>query len=201
VSTNPAAPKTRDALRFIDVVRGKCAAAGILFRLEAREKTREGDLGWFDSDKKRLLGCVNRADWLTVLAHEVGHLEQFVEGDPVLQPDAPDFVGDFEAWCQGKKKLKALRLRQTVRTIQRNELDAERRAVGMIRSFHLTEKIDTYIREANLYVWKYEVSRRVGHWPNYGDAVSHVVEEMPSRLMAVSQIGKPPAMLEANAQP
>ncbi len=190
--------KKRDALAFLDHARGECAAAGVSLRLEARPEARGGFVGSFCDERRVLHVCVERADWLGVLAHELSHLRQFIER-PAFFRGAIAEVNTFESWVLGKlPRLKARRLRTITRAIQRLELDAERRALKMIRTFNLLDDVSGYVRKANFYVWQHEIARRVGKWPRYGIALGGVIGLLPERLMRVEEVGRAPEVMEQN---
>jgi hypothetical protein len=169
---------------FLEHVQKRCADYGVSLVLVPRALTRAGDLGEFDDKKKRLVVCVNDAHWLTTLAHEDAHLGQWIDGS----------FGDdgayeaFDAWLGGRLKPTARGLLSTVRTIQRCELDAERRALRTIRRFGIADAKE-YARTANFHVWQYEASRKLGRWIESSPAR---VQTMPDRLMRVADIGRLP---------
>jgi hypothetical protein len=187
-----------DVWAFLRKVDGMCAEAGARFRLEARQRTRGGEkggvLGYFDESKPELFVCVLSAKWPMLLAHETGHLEQMM--DKAHQWDV-DYLARFESWYMGKRRMKAANVLIACRAVQKMELDAERRAVRFAKKFHLTDDIAKYIRGANLYIWRYEVARRLGRWPEYADALETVEAAMPDKLMRVTDIDNPPAIMEA----
>lgn len=183
-------------LAFLDFVRGECAYAGVRLDLVPKARTRAGDLGSFDGETRVLRVCVGAPDWLCLLAHETAHLRQWRERPAFF--DAAD-VDAFEGWCEGRRRLKPHRLLEITRAIQRLELDAERRAVRLIRKFRLTDDVASYARGACLYVWNYEVARRIGRWPRYGARLDEVRAAMPVRLIPQTLVGKPPALLEEAA--
>lgn len=179
----------RDASPFLEHAQKRCAAVDVRLVLLSRQWTTAGDSGEFDDKRRRLVVCVNDGNWLTTLAHELGHLEQWASGSALFKSDDKSDE-DFDAWLHGKRIMSTRTLQRITRKIQRCELDAERRAVRYIRQFDLRDDVPSYIRAANFYVWQYEAARRLGRWVEATDArVAH----MPDRLMRVADIGKPPA--------
>lgn len=183
----------RDLLGLIDYARGLCAWAGVRFRLVGKEKIGS-DLGSFDHVYRNLDIAVLNPQWPGNLTHEVSHIQQWKERPGFYLNEAAD-VEAFMDWCSGKRRRwKTAKVLHVVRAIQTLELDCERRAVRLQRTFRVPN-IPLYVQGANLYIWKHEVARRVGFWPAYKDQ-DGIVAAMPKRLMSRTNIGKPPAMLE-----
>ncbi len=185
-------PRFSNAIRFVDFVRAQCAAHGIRFHLGATR--RSGNVGYFDDKRKFLFVAADEADWLTTLAHEYGHMTQWIEGRFGWDPRAEDADSRFEEWLVGKHPdYSARRVLRLVRAIQRCELDAERRALHLARRWHLTPDVIALARSGNANVWRYEVARQISTWPKNADAT--IEEKLPDRLMSVRMIGKPPTVM------
>ena len=144
-------------------------------------------IGEWDEGELTLRVAMNGRDWAQILAHEIGHVEQ------TLQGQFADFShwDTFEAWLKGLR-VAPRRLLTSVRYIQKCELDAERRGLRLVKAFGLGST-EHYIARANAYLWKYEVARRLGRWPNVVGA--GIVG--PKRLMTVQQLGKVPQDVES----
>ncbi len=192
------APRPRhDVGAFLDVVRGECAAAGVKLNLSAKSFAKD-EIGSFDHETKVLSVCVSRKDWLGVLAHELGHLRQWIERRTWFESGVDTAYTVFDDWLSGKQpRISRVKLLSACRTVQKVEHDAERRAIKMIRTYKIVDDVDAHIRDANLYVWNFEVAYRCGTWPHYNEALSTVQAQMPTSLMRLNMIGKPPALLEA----
>lgn len=180
----------KSAVGFLNYVQARCAQAGIEFVLSPTKMTRDGDIGVFDDVKKRLTVCAAREDWLTTVAHECAHMDQWFEAAKVWTSCREDDWLSYDAWLAGKQRVTPRALVGITRRIQRVELDAERRALHMIREHGLAADVPAYVRAANHGVWQYEVARRLGRWP---DPHPEAIKLMPDRLMRVSEIGSPPA--------
>lgn len=183
--------KTLNLMDYIDWARGECAAAGNKLHLDRRDITRNGCSGYFDEASKTLLVAMGDPDWPMVLAHELIHQRQMNERHALW--DAAD-NGVFDDWLDGKRTKVAV-VRKVTRAIQRIELDAERRAVVVARRWGLRDSYDTYIREANFTLWRYEIARRNRAWPVYGETREVIISAMPATFMLVAQLGKPPPIL------
>lgn len=179
-----------DVLDFLDLVRSECDAEkiGLTFL------PRRGVFGMFDESKRRIEVSIQEHDWLLTLAHEHAHFRQWREGlFPSIWPnDGP--VERFEAWMEKKAILTGRGLTSTVRLIQRCELDAERRAVKMIRAYGLTNDLTSYLKRAWCNVMGYEFARRHKTWWTEGLPypwdVPEISNRIPARLPTVSGLGK-----------
>jgi hypothetical protein len=185
-----------DVLKFLTYVQGVCASAGVRLRLESKKRNKSGDLGFFNEDTRVLYVAVANDNWPMILAHELGHLQQFVAGHPLWKEAA---THHFEEWLAGKKRIPGPKLLSLTRAIQRLELDAERRALVMARKWGLTEDRGGYAQRANFYILCHEVARITGIWPT-ADKLPHyeaLVASMPSHLVNRKLLGKlPPTMIQ-----
>ena len=84
---------------FLEYAQKRCGDYGVSLVLVPRRTTKFGDYGEFDDEKKRVVVCVNDPGWLTTLAHELGHMDQWIEGSAewaaVRDYDYTDFDGLF----------------------------------------------------------------------------------------------------------
>ena len=173
---------------FLEHAQKRCGDYGVSLVLVPRRTTKFGDYGEFDDEKKRVVVCVNDPGWLTTLAHELGHMDQWIEGSAEWAAVRDYDYTDFDSWYRGQK-LSPQALQRLVRRIQRCELDAERRGLRLIRRFGLADP-KVYAQGANFHVWQYEAARRFGRWV---EAPAKHSAEIPDRLMRFSDIGKLPA--------
>lgn len=177
---------------FLEHAQKRCGDYGVSLVLVPRRTTKFGDYGEFDDEKKRVVVCVNDPGWLTTLAHELGHMDQWIENSPEWQAVCgvgADAYDEFDAWYTKGQKLSPRALLSLIRRIQRCELDAERRALRTIRAFGLADP-KAYAQVANFHVWQYEAARRFSRWVAAPDTYS---AEIPDRLMRISSVGKLPA--------
>lgn len=189
----------RDLWSFLEYVRGECAYSNVKLKIEARRRTRAGDLGFFDETARVLFVCTDVEGWAMTLAHELGHLQQYRER--FLAYRQADLEAFEEKLMGGQKKMDYGKLRNLTRAIQRCELDAERRALRLARVFHLTDDLEKYTRQANRYVWSYEVARQVGipigKWPKRSEDLRELIDsQMPTRLITQAEFGKPPPIIK-----
>lgn len=175
---------------FLEHAAARCTANGVALTLVPRVTTKFGDLGEFDHERRRLAVCVNDSGWLTTLAHELSHMDQWIAGGRVWVDvcGTPDAYTEFDAWLSGKRRVGPRALISLVRRIQRCELDAERRTLRAIRRFGLGD-VKAYSKRANYDVWRYEAARVLKRWP---DDPTEAVAQMPERLMRADEIGRLP---------
>lgn len=177
-----------DALRFLDFVRGRCAEHRYRLCLELSQCTKDGDIGYLDDANRVLFVCMDRSGWAPTVAHELGHMEQNAEGMRSTWD-----THHFERWVAGKVEFPDEKILKITRNIQKFELDAERRAIKLIRQFRLCDAAN-YTRRANLYVLGHEVVRRKRAWWSLVPGTSplgrpEVQALAPSRLIPLSRIG------------
>lgn len=181
----------RDAITFLDYVRGECAYSGVRLRLEARKGARDGSAGWFESEGRSLYVAVDTEGWLCYLAHELAHMHQWREQADVWVDCEYNDYQIFYDWLDGQRYTNK-RILSIVRGIQRCELDAERRAIKLIRTFNLTNDLKKYIKGANMGVWAYELVRRNRKWwTDFKSPYSNsaIMEMVPERLIKLKSIG------------
>lgn len=175
-----------DPFDWLDAMRQDCSDHGV----DVSFATRDDCFGYFDPQKRRLEVPV--ADgWLETLAHEYSHFCQEKEGlfPEVWPTDGP--VEFLDAWGNGGRGTPRQVLRAT-RQVQRCELDAERRAVKLIRQYGLTHDLDGYLRRAWCNVMGYEFQRRTRKWwvegKPYPWQVPEIRERIPARLPRLNEI-------------
>jgi hypothetical protein len=145
------------------------------------------NLGEWDEAEMTLRVAMDHRDWAQILAHEIGHVEQTLRGDFC---DSQHW-DTFQGWLGGLR-VSARRLLTAVRYIQRCELDAERSGLRLVKALGLGDA-DLYISRANAYLWKYEMARRLGRWP---DIIGSGIVG-PRRLITMQQLGKVPPEIES----
>lgn len=177
----------KSLLPLIEHAQTECSALGVSLVFHPGELTRAGDQGEFDNIKKRLVVCVEHPHWPYVLAHELGHMDDW-RLHPEEWPAEPDDYGDFNRWLAGEASLPPRKLLHLVRRIQRCEHYAERHALKLLRRFG-HPKVETYVKKANFGLWQYEASRQSRRWI---EATPAGEEAMPDRLLPLSRLGDLP---------
>lgn len=147
----------------------------------------ESNLGEWDEEEMALRVATGNRDWAQILAHEVGHVEQTLKG----QFTDSEYWDVFQDWLTGVR-VAPRRLLKATRYIQRCELDAERQGLRLVRALGLGDP-EAYASRANAYVWKYEMARRLGRWPEIIGAGTIG----PRRLITIQQLGRVPPDIES----
>lgn len=145
------------------------------------------NLGEWDEEEMALRVAMSTRDWAQILAHEVGHVEQTLKG----QFSESQHWDTFQGWLSGLR-VSPRRLLTATRYIQRCELDAERSGLKLVKALGLGDP-ECYASRANAYLWKYEMARRLGRWP---DIIGAGIVG-PRRLITVQQLGRVPPEIES----
>jgi hypothetical protein len=169
-----------------EVVRA-CRERGIDLVLYPGGATPKGDLGEFDPQKKHLMVAAQDPDWLYVLAHEAGHLEQWAANHPTWYPERDDFR-TLELWLRGRD-YDGREFVHAIRRIQRCEHFAEKYALKLLRKFKHPDTA-RYCQGANFGLWRFEHLRQTRTWI---DQTDERVAKMPRRLISVARASKLPA--------
>lgn len=181
-------------LPFLDDTRAECADAGVKLKLVAKTVLdKEQSIGFFDDEKPELAAACLLPNWPLIIAHERGHLQQWKAGKFLNSPA----FDNFGNWLYENKRLSKRRLLSAVRHVQRCELDAERRAVKLIRKFKLGD-VELYIQRANAYIWAHEVARKTRQWPKCAiHEIPGLTACTPKKLIRLRDIGKVPQAVES----
>jgi len=148
----------------VDRVLDECREVGISIRTVPGRWINEGDLqhrGTYSDEKMVLSVARDSPQWFETLIHEYCHMQQHLEGMDWFQPGATSAWNRYYAWCTQSAKWRESLILDT-RFIQLCELDAERRALAIMRRYRFpTIDIDEYARGANSYVYEHEAQRLV----------------------------------------
>ena len=171
---------------FLAFVRGRCEKHGVEFVAKQTEDVAtRGEIkcsGYFDEEK--LVLCMDRSPrrWVRALAHEYSHLWQYVHKTKawVECDDAEDII---DRWIGGEEFPMHKILDCMQRTIA-CELEAEKKAVTIMKAYKLPVNIDRYIRGANSYLYFYlwAVIRREWYVQANPDAADQVVRTLPNKF-------------------
>ena len=135
------------------------------------DKVRLG--GYFDVENMTL-ACACKVYpiqlWLGTLAHEYGHMCQWLEETEIwnrrIAGQCPETI--FWSWLTYQKDPPARILKRSIDTLKEVELDAERRAVKTAIEFDLPLDLDHYRRQSEAYIHLYNVIAKVRKWPKVG---------------------------------
>lgn len=154
-------------LDFVDLVKTTCLATDIEVHLVVAEevympRNGVGVAGYFDDRTRVLAAAVGRIDWPEILAHEFSHVLQYQDGLFRVEEDSP--YDDLEDWYAGVD-LPPERVRECIQFAMACEHDAERRTIGMLCHYRLSQDIPAYIRDANGYVLSHLYAQKHRKWP------------------------------------
>ncbi len=162
--------------RFIKHVKKVAKEYGIKVCLYNKENivlskaTDDHCSGFFsDTDKKLVVATKKDMDkWVGVLAHEFGHLMQYVEGAPawtnLYLEGKDDSCSKFFNWLFDDLELHPELVDYHTNRLVELEFDAEKRSVEFIKEFDLPIDIPEYIQKANSYIWFYSVVKTQKKW-------------------------------------
>lgn len=179
---------------FIDYVKSECKANGIKVDLRQRKYlVLSGNIkcsGYFDSEEKKLVVAMKRADWLSILVHEFGHYTQWMDNCKEWRTSA-NSLNDVDEWLGGKEVPNIKRSLGKCRDL---ELDNEKRSVAIIKAWDLPIDTKTYTQKANAYVQLYNWMFFTRRWctpKNSPYSNPAIYKEMPSTFkMNYKNIGE-----------
>lgn len=177
----------KSAWGFVEQVSALCKEHGIELVFHPGSITPAKDLGEFNVGKKRLVVAIQDPDWLYVLAHEAGHLHQWLTNDPSWYPDRDDFR-TLDRWLSHKEEYDGRAFVHAVRRVQRCEHFAEKYAIKRLREMHHPD-VQRYCQIANFGLWRFEHLRQTRTWLDQTDGR---VAAMPKRLISAARAAKLP---------
>ncbi len=121
--------------------------------------------GYFTHRLKHITIGAATADYPAVLAHEYCHFLQYLGGHSFFS----SINGNedlLDKWFIGEVELDAEEIDEFTQDIQLLELDCEKKTIYYLREVfkYTPEELETYIREANLYIWFIRVASDLGQW-------------------------------------
>ncbi len=155
-------------------------------------------LGFFDNEE--LVVATGSPGWAGILAHEFGHFQQFSEG-LFKQPEdgGPDYYDLLEDWYAGRDtgttRKAQKRLQAAFDFVMACELDAERRAVGLISRHRLVVSMPDYIARANGYIVSHLWAQKHQAWPFVPPAWAKLVPT--DRMWSMSEVILTPELEDA----
>jgi len=177
--------------RFISNLVNLCKKHNIKLKLEDKEKVDSGDHllcnGYFDDSAKELVvGTKNPLNlWLRVLVHESCHLDQYIHF-PKSYNKCINNVQKLNDYLQnpvGELKDKE----EILHSVLKLELDCEKRSVEKIDAYRLPIDKETYIKEANEYLFSYKKALRTKKWDDGTKPFDREIRDlMPSHFLPIS---------------
>lgn len=149
-----------------------------------------------DDESGELAIAVGLPYWFTIFVHEFGHATQWV--DTFTQEDTPysqtdmDFDGYhidagalIELWLKEIIELSDEVLKDAMLRVLNMELDADCRAIQMIRAWNLDMDVEDYIKRSNAYIffYRYMLESRTWYDPdNKPYENKNIVKNMPTTV-------------------
>ena len=173
-------------LKFINDIDKSCKANGYKLDLQNVRYIDIGDgspsAGFFSEDLKVVAVSLKAKDFIGILAHEYSHLTQYIEDESLYNFYSVSYSKIFE-WLDGKR----------IKNIQFHldnclalELDCEKRAVELMKTYELDVDLKDYIKRANAYMYFWKNLRFTRKWCNpYNTPSSNeaLVSVMPNRFL------------------
>lgn len=124
--------------------------------------------------------------WEEVLAHEFNHYLQYIENSKewsMLSFKNSDCLTLMWNWMDGEIELTDKELDIVFSRVRNLEHDCEKRTVKMLRLYHLSDNLEKYIKEANLYIMFYNVAKIYRKWiPDRFNDSKYLYSILPSTL-------------------
>ena len=154
-------------LDFLQLVQQDCLESGVhlVFHpdYEIKLSKRISVSGfWSDRDKELQIATMH-PEWLTTLAHEYGHFCQWKE-KKFIDEKTIDAYNMFDEWIEKEIELDDLTIEEMITSIQKCELDCEKRALKFIRKYKLYLDKELYIQKSNSYVLGYQAAKIKRKW-------------------------------------
>jgi hypothetical protein len=178
--------KDKNIQAFVKHVRQRCKETKVKIKLVDDIFVGWGEIkcaGYFDSVGLELAAATkdlydpNR--WITLLAHEYNHLEQWAENSPIWTGTT---LGDYDAysmwdmWLNHYVELNEEQLTKYTNLCMEVELDCEKRTVETIKQWNLPFDIEEYTQRSNAYALQYQFVKKHRKWNIPGKAPSSLKE-------------------------
>jgi phosphoribosyl-AMP cyclohydrolase len=150
--------------KFFEHVKTHCAEYGVDVVVTRGEQLNLGGgvgrcAGTFNGTSIRIAGAQNR--FISVLVHEYAHFLQFIYGEEIWDRAIKNNVDAiFAKDC----KYSRMKIKEIVEADRDLELDAEKKAVTLIKKWKLTVNLKNYIRGANAYIYFFNYLRKHRKW-------------------------------------
>ena len=165
---------------FLEVVTRCCELTNVKLvwgkgaSLQCEGETRGTVAGYFlqpDGNKPGVLAVAkgrHRTKWLSVLAHEFGHMSQWFFNDPVwtntTMPDGRDAAEIIDDWVTQYIELDPKEIADAFTRVRICELDADARAVQFIKDYKLPVNMEAYKKEIADMDYSYKLMERTRKW-------------------------------------
>ena len=177
----------KNSVNFIEEVRATCKLYGVKCSIRDVAYVKLGSFkcgGWFDGEDMELVCSMKNDKGIALLAHEFSHFYQWAEGSELWEIAAKsNSHSAMHDWIEGKP---VRNIKKHIAICRDLEVDAEKRAVKMIKKYNLPIDIDEYIRGANAYIYFYNYILDIRRWskPNNSPYRNKIlIASMPKTFM------------------
>ncbi len=181
--------------KFVEHVKAECKRAGAKCTItDTKDATMSGlrVSGYFGDDadgtQAELFVAGKAALSLETLVHEFAHFIQWDTKSPLWGPD------NHHDWLVREAELSTQGRNWHFRHARNIELDAERRAVRLIKKWKLPINVSLYIQQANAYIYFYDFAKRNREWCQVRGpySVQAIVQLMPKTFLPRRSYDKTP---------
>jgi hypothetical protein len=179
--------KDKNSINFIEEVIATCKLYGVKCSIRDVSYVKLGSFkcgGWFDGEDRELVCSMKNNKGLALLAHEFSHFHQWAENSEMWDlASKKNSHSAMHEWIEGKPIRD---IKKHIAICRDLEVDAEKRAVKMIKKYNLPIDIDEYIRGANAYIYFYNYILNIRRWsaPNNSPYRNKVlIASMPKTFM------------------
>jgi len=156
---------------------------GITVKLVQRS-SQDNCIGWFDEETKEFGCCLKQEEFFNIYLHEYCHFLQWRD-DPDFFRKAGAGITILTHWLKKRRKSGQ---NGRVRT-QLLELDAERRALRLIKKYKLPVDVGRFCQRANVCLFGYLLVEKNKKWPKYF-YTEKIMSYFPKRLLPLGEYGK-----------
>jgi len=137
--------------------------------------------GYFDEKSLVVATGDSQENWLPILIHESGHLDQYIEKISIWQ-DGESSIDSIDAWLKGKP-LHNRDIVKCFKSVIKLELDCEKRTIKKIKKYKLDIDKNLYIQKANAYLFSYWATFRNKKWFPFPYNNPHIYSCMPKKFL------------------
>lgn len=177
--------------QFLEHVKQECNKNNVAYLFLVEDKISypgSGDMkvaGYFDDKEGPILACAigkPTSEWYEVLIHESCHMDQWLEKDVLWtnqKINGIDCDTGVDDWLGGVE-FHVDEYTHYIRTMQKLEIDCEKRSVKKILNLSLDVDVKKYIKKANSYLFFYEVMLHTRKWCDIAPyKIPEIVDVMP----------------------
>lgn len=177
--------------RFISDLRLQAKKYKVKFDIKNKEQIVLSDSikvdGYFLEKSKHKPGVLTVAggreinEWLPILVHESCHMDQWNKKTKLIEEWDLNKCDSFDDWLEGKEYNIGF-IKKMVKTIQKIELDCEKRAIAKIKRYKLPIDIEEYIQIANFCLFFYNHTITTRKWNSKILNVVDIHKQFPKKL-------------------